>query len=118
MDSQTKELINADNKKKRKSQRKVINADNKKKSKNERQETLEDLEEEFDQPDEFEKKWKFYFQESFRDCYQDIKHKLNARSSDNEIGVTIMRWFIDNRNLLPHKQLMHDMIRTYSSFLK
>ena len=57
-------------------------------------------------------------QESFRDCYQDIKHKLKARSSDDEIGVTIMRWFINNRNLLPHKQLMHDIIRTYSSWLE
>ena len=96
---------------------KVINADNKKKRKHERKEGINEeiREEEFVERQTLEER--NHEQETFEQCYEDIKNRLNVRSSDDEIRATIMGWYLDKNASLPRPYLMNSMVRTYIHWL-
>ena len=95
--------------------RKVMNAD--KKRKHQQQETMKDeiLEQQFLEQQTPEEETRE--QETFERCYEDIKHRLNVRSSDDEIRATILGWYLDKSFALPRTYLMNSMVRTYIHWL-
>ena len=95
----------------------VYEAINNKKCKHQQQETMEDeiLEQQFLEQQTPEEETRE--QETFDRCYEDIKQRLNVRSSDDEIRATIMGWYLDKGVALPRPYLMNSMVRTYIVWL-
>ena len=54
---------------------------------------------------------------ALEDCYNTIKKKLNSKSSAAAIGTSIMRWYIDQKRVLPGAFQMNGMISTYTAWM-
>ena len=52
-------------------------------------------------------------QETVNQCCEDLKHKLNIQSADDEIRATIEGWYVDKRHALPIAYLMNGTVRLY-----
>ena len=66
---------------------------------------------------ESNKKRKRQTKGALEDCYNTIKKKLNSKSSAAAIGTSIMRWYIDQKRVLPGAFQMNGMISTYTAWM-